>query len=175
MFFFSKLIAMTNSLKVLRKFTIMSSTNREMCKQDFRLNLAVIIRLWNTFNHTFWVFNVTKLLDWCKQAYLIQTNSALSLCECVRLLYTKPDYVYYYPDKPFNLRHSPIFCLSNQEVGGYIYNVHTEERTLIKVISMFHQHHFFPGLFFYVYIESLNPKKAPHHRPQTPSTENPNP
>ena len=166
---------MINSLKVLRNFTIMTSRNREMCKQDFRLNLAVIIRLWNTFNHTFWVFNVTKLLDWCKQAYLIQTNSALSLCECVRLLYTKPDYVYYYPDKPFNLRHSPIFCLSNQEVGGYIYNVHTEERTLIKVISMFHQHHFFPGLFFYVYIESLNPKKAPHHRPQTPSTENPNP
>ena len=36
---------------------------------------------------------------------------------------------------------------------------------------------FFPGLFFYVYIESPNPKtqKAPHHRPQTPSTENPNP
>ena len=36
---------------------------------------------------------------------------------------------------------------------------------------------FFLGLFFYVYIESLNPKlqKAPHHRPQTPSTENPNP
>ena len=40
-----QLIAMTNSLKVLRNFTIMSSTNREICKQDFRLNLAVIIRL----------------------------------------------------------------------------------------------------------------------------------
>mgnify|MGYP001801069213 CR=1 FL=1 len=37
---------------------------------------------------------------------------------------------------------------------------------------------FFPGLFFYVYIESLNPKKtqkAPHHRPKTPSTVTPNP
>ena len=36
---------------------------------------------------------------------------------------------------------------------------------------------FFPGLFFYVYIESPIPKKtqkAPDHRPQTPSTENPN-
>ena len=37
---------------------------------------------------------------------------------------------------------------------------------------------FFPGLFFYVYEESPKPNKstkAPSHRPQTPSTENPNP
>ena len=37
---------------------------------------------------------------------------------------------------------------------------------------------FFPWLFFYVYMKSLNPKKtqkAPRHRPQTPSIENPNP
>ena len=36
----------------------------------------------------------------------------------------------------------------------------------------------FQGLFFYVYIERPNPKKnqmAPHHGPQTPSAENPNP
>ena len=35
----------------------------------------------------------------------------------------------------------------------------------------------FPGLFFYVYMESRNPKpqKAPHHRSQTPSVESPNP
>ena len=36
----------------------------------------------------------------------------------------------------------------------------------------------FPRLFFYAYIESSNPKKtkkAPHHRHQTQSTENPNP
>ena len=37
---------------------------------------------------------------------------------------------------------------------------------------------FFPGLFFYVYIESLNPKKnkkATYHRHQIPSTEHPQP
>ena len=37
---------------------------------------------------------------------------------------------------------------------------------------------FFNRLFFYVYIENPNPKKpqkAPHQRPQTPSTENPKP
>ena len=72
-FFFSWSIATTNSLKVLRKFTIKSSINRAMYKQVFLcLNCAVVISLWNTFNHTFWVFNITKLSDWRKQAYLIQ-------------------------------------------------------------------------------------------------------
>ena len=61
-----------------------------------------MISLWNTFNHTFWVLNITKLSDWRKQAFLIQTNSALSLCECARLWYTKHDDLDYRPDIPFN-------------------------------------------------------------------------
>ena len=38
-------------------------------------------------------------------------------------------------------------------------------------------HHFFPGLLFYVYIESPSPKNpgGPHHRPKTPSTDKPEP
>ena len=75
-----------NSLKVLWKFTIKSSKYRAKCQQSFRPNCAAMISLWNTFNHTFWVFNITKLSDWCKQACLIQTNSSLSLCERSMLL-----------------------------------------------------------------------------------------
>ena len=80
-----------------------------------------MISLWNTFNHSLWVFNVTKLSDWRKQAYLhvIQTNSALSRCECVRFLYTKPDYVDYYPDKPFKLWHS-IYILSSKSTSWWL-------------------------------------------------------
>ena len=114
------------SLKVLWKFTVKSSKYWAMCRQIFRPNCAAMISLWNTFNRTFWVFNVTKLSDWCKQEYLIQTNSALSLCECVRFLYTKPGYVDYYPDKPFKLWHS-IYILSSKSTSWwYVYNVCTE-------------------------------------------------
>ena len=78
--------------------------------------------LWNTFNRTFWVFNITKLSDWRKQAYLIQTISALSLCECVRLWYTctRHDDVDYCPAKPFNLWHS-TYILSFKSTSWWLY------------------------------------------------------
>ena len=54
------------------------------------------------------------------------------------------------------------------DFAGYIHN-----RGLIAIYFLF------PGLFFYVYVNSpkqpTKTQKAPHHKPQTPETRHPNP
>ena len=53
-------------------------------------------------------------------------------------------------------------CDANHEAGEIQYDFKT-----FKIL-----HHFFPGLFFYVYIESPNPKNPEDPTPQAPNPTN---
>ena len=94
-----------------------------------------MISLWNTFNHTFSVFNITDLSDWREQAYLIQTSSVPSLCECIRIYKNLTTHIIILINLSI-CKLQPIFCLSHQQFGGYIYNVTGQANIMLSCTSV---------------------------------------